>query len=43
MDTNIVIDYLDNKLPISGMIFVSTIVDKIPEVSVITKIEVLGF
>ncbi|MEC3881402.1 type II toxin-antitoxin system VapC family toxin [Parapedobacter sp. 10938] len=43
IDTNAVIDYLDNKLPASGMTFMHKIVDNIPNVSVITKIEVLRF
>lgn len=43
IDTNAVIDYLSNKLPGSGMLFMNSIVDAIPVVSVITKIEVLGF
>jgi len=43
MDTNAVIDYLGNKLPISGMKFLSGVVDAIPNVSVVTKIELLGF
>lgn len=43
IDTNAVIDYLGNKLPASGMDFMNTVVDAIPNISVITKIEVLGF
>jgi len=43
IDTNVVIDYLDNKLPASGMSFMHRIVDSVPNVSVITKIEVLRF
>jgi predicted nucleic acid-binding protein len=43
MDTNAVIDFLGNKLPISGMKFLSGVVDAIPNVSVVTKIELLGF
>jgi hypothetical protein len=43
IDSNAVIDYLGNKLPISGMAFMDAIVDAIPIVSVITKIEILGF
>src|SRR5690606_13008156 len=37
------IDYLDNKLPASGMSFMHRIVDSVPNVSVITKIEGLRF
>lgn len=43
MDTNAVIDYLGNKLPASGMAFMNAVVDAVPNVSVVTKIEVLGF
>ncbi len=43
IDSNAVIDYLGKKLPDSGMNFMNKIVDLIPNVSIITKIEVLGF
>jgi predicted nucleic acid-binding protein len=43
IDTNAVIDYLGKKLPEAGMLFMNTIVDAIPNISVISKIEVLGF
>jgi predicted nucleic acid-binding protein len=43
MDTNAVIDYLGRKIPPSGMDFMNTVVDAIPNVSVITKIELLSF
>jgi len=43
IDTNAVIDYLGKKLPSTGMDFMSRIIDAVPNVSVITKIEVLGF
>jgi predicted nucleic acid-binding protein len=43
IDTNAVIDYLGKKLPITGMMFMNNIIDAVPNVSVITKIEVLGF
>ena len=43
IDTNAVIDYLANKLPASGMDFMNTVIDALPNVSVVTKIEVLGF
>lgn len=43
IDTNVVIDYLGQKMPLSGMNFMNTIIDAIPNVSVVTKIEVLGF
>lgn len=43
IDTNAVIDYLGKKLPIAGMEFMNSIIDAVPNVSVITKIEILGF
>jgi predicted nucleic acid-binding protein len=43
IDTNTVIDYLGNKLPASGMDFMNGVIDAVPNVSVVTKIEVLGF
>lgn len=43
IDTNVVIDYLGKKLPDSGMIFMNDVIDAVPNISVITKIEVLGF
>lgn len=43
IDTNALIDYLGKKLPVRGMNLLSDIIDAIPCVSVITKIEVLGF
>ncbi len=43
IDSNTVIDYLNGKLPFNGNSFVNSIVDVDPKISVITKIEVLGF
>ena len=43
IDSNAVIDYLSNRLPKSGMSFMNDVVDKAANVSVITKMEVLGF
>jgi predicted nucleic acid-binding protein len=43
IDTNAVIDYLSKKLSSFGMDFMNSIVDAVPNISVITKIEVLGF
>ncbi len=43
IDTNAVIDYLGSKLPASGMDFMNTVIDAVPNVSVVSKIEVLGF
>ena len=43
IDSNIVIGYLDNKLPDHGMKLMHAIIDEIPNISIITKIEVLRF
>jgi predicted nucleic acid-binding protein len=43
IDTNSIIDYLGKKLPAHGMDFINKVVDDYPNVSVISKIEVLGF
>ena len=43
IDTNAVIDYLGKKLPVTSMSFMNSLIDSIPNVSVVTKIEVLGF
>jgi len=43
LDTNVIIDYLQSKLPTSEMQFVSSVVDDISVVSVISKMETLGF
>jgi len=42
-DTNVVIDFLGKKIPASGLDFMNGVIDSVPNVSVITKIEVLGF
>ncbi len=42
-DSNSVIDYLGGKLPSTGMDFISGIVNHTHKISVITKIEVLGY
>ena len=41
--TNAVIDYLGKKVPPAGMSFMDNIIDEVPRLSVVTKIEVLGF
>jgi predicted nucleic acid-binding protein len=41
--SNIIIDYFSGLLPDTGQRLINSIVDKIPSISVITKIEVLGF
>jgi len=43
IDSNAVIDYLTGKLPQEGIAFMDDVVNATPKVSVITKIEVLGF
>jgi predicted nucleic acid-binding protein len=43
IDTNSVIDYLANKLTPSGMNFLNNVIDAVPNISIITRIEVLGF
>lgn len=43
IDTNVVIAYLDSKLPGPAMKFMHGIIDEIPNISVITKIELLRF
>ena len=43
IDTNTVIDYLGRKLSEKSMTFMDSIIDLVPNVSIITKIEVLGF
>jgi len=43
IDTNAVIDYLGKKLPAVGMDLMNNVINAGPNVSVVTKIEVLGF
>lgn len=43
MDTNVVIDYLGGRFSNSSMIFLNELVDNVPVISIITKIELLGF
>jgi len=43
LDSNIIIGYLAGRLPVSGMYFISAIVDKAPHISVISQIEVLRY
>jgi predicted nucleic acid-binding protein len=43
IDSNSVIDFLSKKLPERGIIFMNNVIDDLPNISVITKIEVLGF
>jgi predicted nucleic acid-binding protein len=43
IDTNAVIDYLSSKLPIDGVRFMRDIINNVPNISVITRIELLGY
>ena len=43
MDTNVALDYLGNVLPAKAMKFVDGVVDATPAISVISRIELLGF
>ncbi|MFT4202828.1 MAG: hypothetical protein QM610_02845 [Chitinophagaceae bacterium] len=41
IDTNVVSDYLSASLPIAGMDFLDTVIDAVPNLSIITQIELL--
>ena len=43
IDSNAVIDYLMGRLPDPGMTFMNEVINNIPYVSVISKMEVLGY
>ena len=43
LDTNVVIDFLANRLPPNGRGYMATVVNSVPIISVISKIELLGF
>ncbi|RDB05016.1 type II toxin-antitoxin system VapC family toxin [Runella aurantiaca] len=43
MDTNVTSDYLSLRLPIKGLDFMDTVVNKAPNMSVISRIELLGY
>ncbi len=43
IDSNAVIDYLSGKIPEKAMSFMNQVINDIPNISVITKIEVLGY
>ena len=43
LDTNVVIDFLEAAIPAKGMLFLKDIADGEPAISVITKMETLGF
>ncbi|MBK8672068.1 MAG: type II toxin-antitoxin system VapC family toxin [Bacteroidetes bacterium] len=43
LDNNVVINYLDASLPVAGMQLLNDIVDSDPMISIITKMETLGY
>jgi predicted nucleic acid-binding protein len=43
LDSNVIIGYLAEKIPASGMKILSEIIDKVPNISVISQIEVMRF
>lgn len=43
IDTNAIIDFSEGRLPLAGHSFLSELIDSAPCISVITKIELLGF
>jgi len=43
IDTNCIIDFTIGKIPEKGKTFLASIIDDQPTISVINKIEVLGF
>ena len=43
IDSNAVIDYLSGKIPEKGKLFMDKVINNVPNISVITKIEVLGY
>jgi predicted nucleic acid-binding protein len=43
IDSNAIIDFISNKLPLKGMNFVENVVNAVPNLSIISKMEVLGF
>lgn len=43
IDSNSVIYYLEGSLPVTGMSFMDDVINDIPNISIVTKIEVLGF
>jgi len=43
LDSNVIIGYLAGRIPASGMKTLSEIIDKVPNISVISQIEVMRF
>ena len=43
IDTNVIIDFSENRLPLNAKLFVAEVIDNEPNISIINKIELLGF
>jgi predicted nucleic acid-binding protein len=43
IDTNIIIDFSENRLPLNAKLFVAEVIDNEPNISIINRIELLGF
>ena len=43
IDTNVVSDFLRSAFPEQGMLFLANLIDLVPNISIITKIELLSF
>jgi predicted nucleic acid-binding protein len=43
IDTNVIIDFSANRIPKAGSILLTRCFDEVPQISIITKIELLGF
>ena len=43
IDNNVIANYTSGKFPLKAMIFLANVIDEIPNVSVITKIEALSW
>ncbi len=43
IDTNVVLDFMGDKMPYKAQQFISKVIDDLPRISVINKIELLGF
>ena len=43
IDTNVIIDFSENKFPTTAQSFIASIIDNDPVLSIINKIEILGF
>jgi len=43
IDTNIIIDFSENKMPVRAKALIASVIDDEPYISVVNKIELLGF